>query len=243
MKTLVLTWLLATLAAANAAAAKLGDAESPAPLGAPGCDLTGYQMVARTLSPAFLVPDNHHALSAVDELATVANADTLREVTLEVSLAHTWMGDLVLRLEYVDCVSGVPLYGADILCRPRGANLLPPSPCGSGTSAGCSGNLGTSALSTPPPEPATYFFSDSASVPLGDGSCPSLAGPGCYLPTSPGAFAGFRGHLLGGCWRLSVADWAESDVGMIDHWAVWMAVTPEVATRATSWGRLKTIYR
>jgi len=244
MRRIAPTLLLATLLACPARSAeKIAGAETRAILGAGGCDLAGYGFVAQAFSPAFGIPDDNRAYATVGELATVAGLDTLRDVVLEVSLAHTWMGDLVLRLEYVDCLSGVPLHGADILCRPRGANLLAPAPCGVGTSAGCGGNLGTSESSLPPPGTATYFFSDSSATALAEDACPTLAGGGCYRPTVPGAFAGFRGLLVGGCWRLRVADWAESDVGVIDYWAVWTRVQPEVAARPTSWGGVKAIYR
>ena len=100
-----------------------------------------------------------------------------------------------------------------------------------------------SSTSTPPPDPVSYLFSDSASVALASGACPAVAAPGCYLPTQPGEFAGFRGLAKGGCWKLWVADWADRDVGVIARWTVHSNNVPIVATRETSWGGLKTIYR
>jgi len=233
----------ALVLASPAAAEKPLDLESASLLGGAQCDLSTYKGDSQVLPFAFAIPDNQPSLSLVGTIATQDDGSEFHAVALEVAMAHTWMGDLVLRLEYVDCDDGTLRYGADVLCRPRGTNLLAPAPCGGGSSAGCSGNLGTTSTSTPPPEPASYFLSDSAGVPLGVGSCPGVAIPGCYLPSTPGAFGGFSGLAKGGCWRLLVADHADRDVGEITYWAVFTNNVPIVATRAASWGRLKTIYR
>ena len=240
----VFTLLAATLVLASPARAqKPFDLEAEIPLGVAFCDLFGYKSDVQVLTPAFAIPDNQPSLSLVGTLATEEDGSEFRAVTLEIGIAHTWMGDLVLRLEYADCDDGTVLYGADVLCRPRGTNLLLPAPCGGGSSAGCSGNLGSTSTSTPPPEPESYFLSDSATATLGIGTCPGAAVTGCYLPSTPGAFGGFSGLAKGACWRLSVADHADRDVGVITYWAVYTNNVPIVATRAASWGRLKTIYR
>lgn len=217
---------------------------APLPLlGTPGCDLSDYQSVTQSFAPPFAIPDYNPAGVTVGTLPTLADGRHFTDVILEVSLAHTWVGDLVLRLEYADCESGAPLHGTNVICRPRGTELLAPPPCGAGFGSGCGGNLGSLATSIPPPEPRPYYFNDAAEFPIADGICHPLASPACYQPSPSGALSGFNGFSQGGCWTLSVADWAAGNTGVIAHWTVWQKSTPVVPARAASWGRLKTIYR
>ena len=166
------------------------------------------------------------------------------DIILEVmNFNHTWMGDVVLRLEYADCATGT---GA--LRHQRG---LPSArnqrhdqrACGNGTGIGCSGNFGSSAANTPQPGSVIYRFTDAALAPIGDGVCPTVAPTGCYKPSPGGVLAGFNGLLKGGCWQLRAADWAALDVGFINSWTVWELNQTPVNTQVATWGKLKTLYR
>ena len=197
----------------------------------------------QAFSPPVTIPDNGAVNVLVGTLPTIADGSVITDVILEVGMAHTWMGDFLVRLEYVDCASGALLYGTNVLCRPRGTNAVGNAPCGTGTGVGCSGNLGTVATTTPPPAPVPYLFSDAAVAPIGDGICPTVAPSGCYKPSPGGALVGFNGHLKGGCWRLLASDWAGGDLGTISYWAVWEQNQAPVPARLASWGKLKTLYR
>lgn len=241
-------WILPVVAALSvvgvaSADIKEQDAESPAAATGPNCDLTGYKSETQVLNPPFAIPDNGRIDVIAGILPTVADGSVITDVVLEVNMNHTWMGDVIVRLEYRDCATGATLYGTNVICRPRGTNVTPNAPCGSGTGVGCSGNLGSSAANTPQPGSVPYRFTDPAPTAIGEGVCPTVAASGCYKPSPGGLLAGFSGHLKGGCWVLLTSDWAGLDVGSISSWTVWELNTGPVVTKSASWGNMKMMYR
>jgi len=229
---------LAALPAARSAGASDRELE---PLLGPLC-LVGYAMRTTIPSPYFSIPDDNQTDALVGILPTVADGGTLPDIILEVDMDHTSIGDLVVKLDYVDCESGAVLSGTTILCRPRGDDPDDNAPCGDGTGSGCSGNLGKSYLDEPEPSPARYFFTDEASAPMADGSCPRLVPTGCYQPSPGGSTRAFAGLPRGGCWRLFASDWTLGHTGAITSWGIWERDLSTGARRHT-WGELKTIYR
>ncbi len=167
----------------------------------------------------------------------------LRQIVFEMDIEHTWVGDLVIRLEYANCQTGETLYGTNILCRPRGTEDADNVPCGAATQFGCSGNLGKSKYDQPPLATQRYYFADESTNILDNGACADVLGPGCFQPSVGGTLAGFEGLPRGGCWRLIVSDWKLGDVGSIAGWGVWELKPLATPTVPRSWGRLKTIYR
>ena len=141
----VLLTVVAAFAAAGAAFAdvKQQDSESPALDTGPNCDLTGYKNVSQTFTPAVAIPDNNRTNALIGTLPTVADGSVITDVVFEIAMNHTWMGDVVIRLEYVDCSTQAVLYGTNVICRPRGTNTTANTPCGAGTGVGCSGNFGS----------------------------------------------------------------------------------------------------
>lgn len=233
------SWMLpavAALALAGVASADVKVAtDVPGLATGPNCDLSGYKSETTTLSPPFAIPDNGRVQVQVGGLLPTANdGSVLTDVILEVNMAHTWVGDLVLRLEYVDCATLTPLYGTNVLCRPRGTNTTTNTPCGSGTGVGCSADLVAGNV---------YRFADAAPAPMADGTCTNPIASGCYKPSPGGAMVGFVGLVKGKCWRLTVSDWASLDTGIINSWTVWEQNQTPVGAKAGTWGQLKTLYR
>lgn len=168
----------------------------------------------------------------------------MRQLAIELEINHTWIGDLVVRLEYYDCTTGVVLQGTDLICRPRGFEDQDNVPCGTSTGFGCSGNLGKSRNDIPQPDSQRYLFADESTNILDDGGCAAVLGSGCYQASPGNYLVGFEGLPRGKCFRMIVSDWKVGDVGTLSSWGVW-ELNPLSPTPAlhTTWGELKTIYR
>ena len=231
---------LCALALPAFAQPKIAQDETVAPLTGPNCDITGYKVVSEVLPAPFAIPDNDDMLHYVSSLPTAADGDLLTDVIAAVTMRHTWVGDVVLRLEYYDCATGAVFAGTNLLCRARGTNVDTPAPCGIGTGVGASGDLGTGGTTG---TALTYVFSSDAAAPINEGVNPTPIPAGCYQPAFGQTMAVFAGLQKGGCWSLSAGDWAAGDLGYINDWTIYMKNEGPVATRSGSWGSLKTIYR
>lgn len=239
-------WLvlaLLALSAAPAFAQKLGQSET-SPTTGPNCDLTGYKSDTQVFPSPVAIPDNNRTLVQIGQIPTANDGGVITDAIVDIYLAHTWSGDVVARVEYGDCAGGPAMAGVNVICRPRGTTTIFAAPCGTGTGTGCSGNFGSVGTTTPPPAPVSYKFSDDAVAAIAEGACPNPAPSGCYKPqTSGGTMSAFDGLLKGGCFRLSVGDWAGLDVGTVSQWSVHTTNEYPVPTAKTTWGAVKTMYR
>lgn len=229
---------LALCVASAAFAAKVGDPETPTPSANPTCSLNGYKVEMQTLSPRFDIPDNGAVQLVAGVIPTAADGDILLDVMPEITMAHTWVGDLVLKLSYSMC-GGPSLASADLLCRQRGTAATIAAPCGSGTGFGSSANLGASG--TTPSGEVPYLFQTDAAAQIANGVNPLTIPAGCYAPVTP--LSVFAGLPKGGCFTLSVADHAGGDLGYITAWKVYMTNDRPVPTASRTWGQVKTTYR
>lgn len=226
--------------ASVAFAAKTGDPESVAPLANPTCSLNGYKVESQTLTPRFDIPDNGRTQLVVGTIPAVgASGEVLIDVMPEVTIAHTWVGDLILQLDYMPCGGGPSMASAKLLCRPRGTGTTIPAPCGTGTGFGASGNLG--GAGTAPIGELPYLFQTDAAAGIADGTNPATIPAGCYKPNTP--LSVFSGLPKNGCFVLSVSDWAAGDLGYITAWKVYMTNDQPVPTASRTWGQVKTTYR
>ncbi len=222
-----------------ALAAKISEPETIAPEANPTCSLNGYKVEAQVLSPAFNIPDNGRVQLVAGTIPTPNDGDVLLDVMAEVTMAHTWVGDLILQLDYVPCGGGPSMASAKLLCRPRGTGTTIPAPCGTGTGFGASANLG--GAGSTPIAPVPYLFQTDAAAGIADGTNPTTVPAGCYKPNTP--LAVFAGLPKGGCFVLSVADWAGGDLGFITEWKVYMTNDRPVPAASRTWGQIKTTYR
>ena len=244
MKPRYLLFLVSIFATPVAQAEKL-DPPTTAPSSAMGipCDLTGYKTASVVLTPAFAIPDNSDTDALVTTVDIPDDSTEFLDVIAEVKIAHTFVGDLVLRLEYFDnCAAVAPVAMASLICRPQGTSANWPLPCGTATGgAGAGSNIGTSATNASN-LPAAYLFSDAAATKIADGVNPTLTPAGCYQPTI-GAMSGFANLRKGGCFKLFAADYEGADLGTIEEVHIHSLNSQNVPTRAVSWGRIKSIYR
>jgi subtilisin-like proprotein convertase family protein len=227
------TVLLLGAVSVFAADTKDGVVDGPGdPIIAANCDLTGYKSEVQVLSPPTAVPDNNPAGVVVGPIVVADDGTTIADVVIDVSISHTWIGDLVLQVRYDEDNNGTDDVTSNIVCRPGGTT------CGPTGTLGCSSNFVCN-NQTP------YLFDDTALVSLPTAGCTSTANvpPGCYKPTGTGAgtLAVFAGHRKGGRWTLFAQDNAGADTGTICQWSVHIK-NATVATEPKSWGNVKVLY-
>ncbi len=223
-----LALLAGTVAPAALAAVKLDDSPTRTIAVSGTCDLTGFVSIVQTLSPAVTIPDDDPAGVTFGPVVTAADSSTFTDVVVELSLSHTWIGDLVVTLSYDQDCDGQPEDSTRVLCRPGRSSCFGGSGFGSSKDFSCSNTL---------------LFSDSAASDVGGGQSPVPAA--CYKPTGNGAdpLNMFIGLASGGCWSLNVADRSVEDLGSVCGWGVHTRNQQIVPVRVVSWGSLKTRYR
>lgn len=226
---------LVCTASVAAAESKYEDNSPPAFQITSICDTLGYKLDgSATYSPAFVIPDNNVAGARTPDIATVVDGTYFTDVTVSLNLTHTWIGDVVVKLEYYQtCGDATPAAVANVICRPGG------TVCGTGTGVGCSSNFVAA---------NELRFNDAATSSLPSTACVSSTNvaAGCYRPTGTtagGLSTAFQGLLKGGCFKLFVQDNASLDTGTLTSWAVYSKNEAPVPTVNRSWGTLKSIYR
>jgi hypothetical protein len=239
----LLVLALLAITAVPAFAQKVGQTETTEPGTGPTCDLSGYKGDSQVFPAPVSIPDNGRVPVQIGQIATLNDGGVITDCIVDLYIAHTWVGDVVATVEYGDCAGGPALAGVNVICRPRGTTTIFAAPCGTGTGVGCSGNFGTVGTTSPPPAPVSYKFSDDATGTIAEGTCPNPVPSGCYKPQTGGSMSVFDGLLKGGCFRLSVSDWAGADVGTVSQWAVWTTNEYPVSAAPRTWGAVKTMYR
>ncbi len=185
-------------------------------------------------SPALAIPDNVDAGVLLGPLAVANDGTTFLNVVFSINMAHTWIGDIVARLDYYeDCESPNPSASANVICRP-GSNACGPA----GTTVGCSSNFVAA---------NQIRINDLAINSLPSAACVSATNvpAGCYRPTGVGAgsMAVFTGLRKGGCFKLFLQDNEGLDVGTVTSWSVYSINQNPTPSLAESWGGVKSIYR
>ena len=226
--------LLVCAATAFATGEKDTRTDGPAsPVITSNCDLAEHKMAEQTFSPPTTVPDNNLAGVTFGPIILPADAMFISHVVLELDCSHTWIGDLIVRLEYDENSDNVIDVTSTVICRPGRTGS-----CGaSGVGLGCGSNFATGAV---------YRFDDTAANSLPETGCSSgtdIPG-GCYLPTGLDAdpLSVFEGRSKGGRWWVSVSDNATGDVFTMTRWGVDILNTTVGVTQA-SWGQVKALYR
>ena len=226
--------LLVCAATAFATDVKDTRSERPAdPVITANCDLVDHKMEEQTFSPPTTVPDNASAGATFGPIVLPADAMFIRHVVLELECSHTWIGDLIVRLEYDENSDDVIDVTATVICRPGRTGS-----CGAiGMGFGCGSNLTTGAV---------YRFDDTAASSLPESGCATLTDipGGCYKPTGLGAdpLSVFGDRSKGGRWWLFVSDNANGDLFAMTRWAVHILNSP-VGVAPASWGQVKVLYR
>jgi hypothetical protein len=198
------------------------------------CDTVALKEDGRlTYSPPIAIPDNAPAGVLLGPLAVPNDNTTFINVVLALNMAHTWIGDIVARLDYYeDCAQAAPSASVNVICRPGSVQ------CGPGTGVGCSNNFVVA---------NQYRFNNGATGSLPTSGCADATNvaAGCYKPTGVGAgdMSAFQGLHKGGCFKLFMQDNAGLDVGSVTSWIVYSLNQNPVPAVPASWGVVKNIYR
>lgn len=218
--------------AATKAGSEMDSPSPPSTLTGPNCDLTNYKHLEQTYNPPVPIVDGQAV--TVGPIVDPPDGSVYTDVVIDMRFSHTWIGDLVAIVGYSPGCTGAIAAQSILICRPRGTGATTPSPCGTGTGFGCSGDAVCGSL---------FLFSDDATVSVADGICPSAISGGCYKPAPGNSLAVFDGMQKGGCWYLQVGDYAGGDTGGICQFSVHSLNERPVPTIAKTWGGLKTMYR
>lgn len=173
---------------------------------------------------ALAIPDDGYngtqgsmACSTIAVPSGGGGGDTVATTTVQVAMAHTWVGDLVIKLF---SPAGTPI---TLVSRPGFADTVDD---GSG-GFGASDNLVVAS-------PLTYddAATDSAET-MGSTTAATVCadGPPCtYAPDPGSATPGNLGSLSGqskvGNWQLCLGDSAGGDTGTLDGWTLTLGTTP-----------------
>jgi hypothetical protein len=202
-----------------------------APEVASNCDLTDYKSAMQAFAPPDTVPDNNAAGETFGPIVVPSDGMFIEDIVLELDCKTTWLGDIIVRLDYDENSDGAIDVSTTVICRPGRTGA-----CGqAGTGVGCGSDFETGFI---------YRFDDTAAGNLPTVNCSGDVAGGCYRPTGLGAgsMLAFADRTKGGRWWLFVSDNQGGDRFSLTSWAVHLKNTP-VSITPTSWGQLKAIYR
>ncbi len=183
--------------------------------------LAGTTLTFTTADPAAAIPDATGTFVACQDITVAGMPTAITDVTVSVSGAHSWVGDLTLRL-----TSPPPASVLTLINRPGrlGAgfgnddNLVAGTPiiysdtAASATSAedqgdGCVGTIGVTAGC-----PDNY-------IPAPDATDTPIPGVGTNL-------AQYDGADPNGVWELCIGDSGAGDTGTLSSWSITVTSTP-----------------
>ncbi len=141
--------------------------------------------------PGVPIPDNNPA-GVSDSLSL--SGGILTDLDLEIVTTHTWVGDLIYRLEHVDTGTSVV-----VIDRP-GLPLI-------NATFGCDADN------------IDVTLDDAAATSVEDQCSAGSPGiGGTHMPNNP--LAAFNGESAAGTWTLTVSDNAGADLGTFDEWCL-----------------------
>lgn len=159
---------------------------SPSPTNAPP-----QEFCASLPGPA-LIPDAN--IPGIDSDIVIGTAQSIADLNVSVSIAHTWVGDLRIVLSHVDSGSSVVL-------------LEHPGRVDTGTGCGL--------------DDLDAVFDDASLRPAEERCAEGLPFPAIDGSVGPlGALGVFNGQSLAGTWRLNVSDRATQDTGALLGWCL-----------------------
>lgn len=163
---------------------------------------SAHAQLTYTSTPALAIPDND-PVGVSDDIVVPDNAN-ITDLNIQLTVTHTWVGDLIFTLEHVDTATTM------VLADRAG---VPASTFGCSTDnldlwiddEGVDGNYEDTCLPTPPAITGSVVGGDPANVTL---------------------MAAFDGENINGTWRLTVSDNAGGDTGTLDSWTIEEPVVP-----------------
>jgi hypothetical protein len=177
------------------------------------------------LTQATPIPDEGEVV--LGPMLVAEDGTVIADLVVDLAIAHTWVGDLVVTLTHVPTV-GAPV-SVDLLHRPG-------EPA---STFGCSGDLVSADIFD------KYYFGTGNLEVLGETSCPTSIPVHCYAvaPENPNGLLPFRGRSKAGQWFLTISDNAGGDTGTFYTFSVHVLNQGPVSIEQTSWGSIKAEYR
>ncbi len=186
--------------------------------------LAGTTLTFTTADPAAPLPDNTGLFTACQNITVAAMPTTITEVTVQISSAHSWAGDLVARLTSPS---------ASVL-------TLVNRPGRTGTGFGDSSNLAAATPITYSDTAASGLSAETMGSPAACGDTSVIGStPACladnFIPAPavtdipPGVgtnLAQFDGADPNGVWQLCIADGGPGDTGTLSSWSITVTSTP-----------------
>jgi subtilisin-like proprotein convertase family protein len=159
------------------------------------------------------------ACSIIDA-SSIPGGSTVTDVSLDLGVTHTWVGDLVTKLISPD---------GNILGIFSRAGFAEPLDDGTGCCGDSSGLSSSSLLSfadsfADDPETMGNTIADAQVICQDDGRCTYLANPGAVVGHAN--FAGFAGENASGNWQLCVGDSEALDTGTFASWTIHITYGP-----------------
>lgn len=197
------------------------------PVDGPGCSTEGYK--SYTYVDGRGIPDNTlYGLQSGP--LTITDPEGVVDMVVQVSMTHTWVGDLIVSLYYdPECDGWDDNSPIDLLCRQDLAGCPGPGSC-----CGCSDDLVAGSV---------YTFSSSGGGPMSE-PCP-LSGSvasGCYTEAVESTRRLGDVTAKEGCWWVVCTDGAGADTGSLRDWTLWFQNDTGTATEAATWGSVKSLY-
>lgn len=236
LRSLLCVAVLAVSASAEEVKNENGPTEGPPSevVPAANCNLQGYKSEVVTFTAPIPIPDNVAAGVTIGPIVIPDDGSLIADVVIDLSLVHTWSGDLIATVGYDANCDGAIDASSVIICRP-GRTIS----CGAaGSGFGCSSNFICA---------NTLLFDDTAAAGLPTTGCLTATNiaPGCYRPTGlgVGTLAVFDNLRKGGCWYLNISDNAAADTGNICGWSVHILNQTVVGVESVTWSATKNLYK
>jgi len=203
------------------------------------CDISLYKHEIQTINPPAAIPDNTGASLTVGPITTFDEPNmVIGDVVIDLSATHTWIGDLVVTVQYDEGCNQSIDAEATIIGRPGRAGACTPA----GSPFGCSSNLIAANQLLFDDTSATKLGTTAADVCTGTSTTNNPAG--CYRPTGScsSPLAIFENRRKGGCWYLKVTDMGGGDVGTVTAWSVHIFNQTQIGVEPETWSSVKVLY-
>lgn len=188
--------------------------------------LAGTTLTFTTSDPAAVIPDaSAGAFTACQNITVAAMPTTITDVTVQVSVGHSWVGDLTARLTSPS---------ASVL-------MLVNRPVRVGTGFGDSSNLAAATPITYSDTAASTLSAETMGAPaacgdtsiigstaacLADNFIPAPDAADTPIPGVGTNLAQYDGANPNGVWQLCIADSAGGDTGTLSSWSITVTSTP-----------------
>lgn len=182
--------------------------------------LAGTTLTFTTADPAAVIPDATGTFAACQDITVSAMPTIITDVTVAVSAAHSWVGDLTLRL------TSPGLSVLTLINRPGrlGAGFGNDDNLVSGTPITYSDTAASAVLAEDQGDGCVGTIGVTAGCP--DNYIPSPDATDTPIPGVGTSLAQYDGADPNGVWELCFADSGGGDTGTLSSWSITVTSTP-----------------